>query len=138
MLKRILDNELTRRDAAAEASARVRHRPRDPVTVVRRFLSILGDARWEDVATVVAADCEDRNAVTLQPPGRDGVCFKVALWRAERPRARVTVQEVRLAEGGAVARWETVPSPEEPASRWEGTFCVRDGEIRAFEVSHVA
>ena len=52
---------------------------------------------------------------------------------------RLTVGELSgLAEGGAVARWETVPSPEEPASRWEGTFSVRDGEIRAFEVSRVA
>jgi radical SAM protein with 4Fe4S-binding SPASM domain len=120
------------------ASALVRRRPGDPVAVVRRFLAILGDARWEDVAAVVAADCEDRNAVPLQPPGRDGVCFKLAFWRAERPLARVTVQDVRGAEGGAVARWETAPSPGEPVTRWEGTFSVRGGEIRAFEVRHVA
>lgn len=121
-----------------DASSLVRRPPKDPVKVVQRFLSILGDARWEDVATVVAADCEDRNAVPLQPPGRDGVCFKLALWRAERPLARVTVQEVRHADGGAVARWETLPSPHESPTRWVGTFAVRDGEIRAFEVSHVA
>lgn len=115
---------LTRRNAA--------------VTLVRRFAAVLGNGRWEDLASVVAPDCDDRNPVPLQPRGRDGVCFKLALHRAQSPASRSRFLDVRAIEGGAEARWETVPAPGAPADVYHGRFTVRDGLIRAFEVDRVA
>ncbi|MFO0606691.1 MAG: radical SAM protein [Polyangiales bacterium] len=108
------------------------------VRLVRRFAEVLETGRWEDLADVVAPDCDDRNPVPLQPPGRDGVCFKLALWRAHAPASRSRFLDVRATDGGAEARWETVAAPGEPATRWHGRFAVRGGLIRAFEVDHVA
>jgi len=105
--------------------------------LVRRFASVLETGHFDELAGIVSDDCHDGNPVVLQPPGRDGVCFKLAFWRAERPEARSRLVDVHASEGGAVARWETVAAPGEPARTFLGHFTVRDGRIRAFEVSDV-
>lgn len=83
-----------RRDAALAESARagspitvippaalVRRRV-EGAALVRRFADVLASGRFEELEAIVASDCDDRNPLPLQGRGRDGVCYKLAFWRA--------------------------------------------------------
>jgi MoaA/NifB/PqqE/SkfB family radical SAM enzyme len=137
-----------RRDAVMEESARgvvaviapsslVRRRAERSVDLVRRLIGVLASGRLEELASIVTEDCDDRNPLPLQGPGRDGVCLKMALWRAMRPDAQTRLLEVLPTDEGATARWETEVAPGERAGMYVGRFDVRGGRIRAFEVTHV-
>jgi len=117
-------------------SSLVRRRA-DGVDLVRRFADVLASGRLEELEAIVAVDCDDRNPLPLQPGGRDGVCYKLAFWRALAPTATTRVVEVTATEDGATARWQTEPAPGEQVGTYVGRFAVREGRIRAFEVAHV-
>jgi MoaA/NifB/PqqE/SkfB family radical SAM enzyme len=138
-----------RRGAAIEESARaaaaviapaslVRRPARDGVGLVERFAGVLASGRFEELEAIVADDCDDRNPLPLQPAGRDGVCYKLAFWRASAPEALTRVVEVLATDDGATARWQTEVRPGESLGTYVGRFAVSGGRIRAFEVTHVA
>lgn len=138
-----------RRDAVVAASPRaaagllapsslVRRRAHDGVEVVRRFFAdVLVGGRFEALETLVAADCDDRNPLPLQPGGRDGVCFKLAYWQVVAPAAQVRNIEVSAAEDGVAARWQTEIVPGAAVGNFLGRFVVREGRICSFEVTNV-
>lgn len=109
----------------------------DAVRIVRRFHALLSQERPEALDELVSDDCRDANPLPLQPPGRDGVWFKFAFWRAEHPEARSRLLDLQGDADGAVARWETALSASEAPRTFVGRFEVRDARIRAFEVRRV-
>lgn len=121
------------------AASLVRRAPRvDGPALVRRFFSLLESARYDELDAIVSADVDDENPLPLQPRGRDGVCFKLAFWRAEKPEARSVLVDLHGDETGAVAQWETFVSPDAEPLRFLGRFDVRDARIHAFGVTRVA
>lgn len=109
----------------------------DGVSLARRFHALLQRDRYEELDELVADDCRDANPLPLQAPGRDGVCFKLAFWRAEWPAATSRIVEAHGDAGGAVMRWETVLAPGHAPRTYLARFEVRDARICAFEVDHV-
>ncbi len=114
-----------------------RSTPLDGASLARRFHALLESGRYDELDELVSDDCRDANPLPLQAPGRDGVCFKLAFWRAEWPEARSRVVDVHGDATGAVMRWETVLTPGEAPRTYLGRFDVRDARIAAFEVRHV-
>lgn len=109
----------------------------DGVSLARRLHAMLHSDRWDEVNELVTADCRDANPLPLQAPGRDGVYFKLAFWRAEWPEARSRVLDAYGDAHGAVMRWETVFAPGHAPRTYLARFEVRDARICAFEVDHV-
>lgn len=109
----------------------------DGTTLARRFHALLAHDRRDELEALVSADCRDANPLPLQGPGRDGVCFKLAFWRAEWPDARSRIVDVHGDAGGVVMQWETVLVPGDAPRTFLGRFEVRDARISAFEVHHV-
>ncbi len=125
--------------ALVAAASLVRRAPRvDAAALVRRFHALLLSERYDELDEIVASDCRDANPLALQPPGRDGVCFKLAYWRAEHPAARSTIVDLHGDETGAVARWETIVTPGAAPLTFLGRFDVRDARICDFGVTHVS
>lgn len=105
--------------------------------VVRRFTALLNTGRLEEVDELVTPDCHDHNPLLLQPSGRDGVCWKLSFWRAEKPLAETRILELAPTDEGVEVRWETTAAPGEAPSRWRARFAMRGLRIHAYEVDHV-
>jgi radical SAM protein with 4Fe4S-binding SPASM domain len=116
----------------------VRHGDEARLAVARRFTALLGTGRFEEIDELVTPDCLDHNPLPFQPMGRDGVCWKLALWRAESPLARTELLALTPTDEGVEALWETFPAPDKPPSRWRARFVMKGKRIRAYETAHVA
>lgn len=123
-------------------AALVRHTPARPqetegVQLVRRFAAVLESGNLEALTELLTDDCCDRDPVPLQPAGRGGVAYKLALWRAMKPRSRSRFLHIAPTQGGVTARWRTEPGDGEAPGVFEGRFTTQDGRISAFEVDLV-
>lgn len=113
--------------------------PADATEAVRALFSLLGQAPADGVLeALVTPDCTDADPMPLQPPGRDGIAFKFAWWRAARPEARSTLEHLELLRSGPApvvrADWRTEPGPGEPVLRFRGRFELDGARISAVSV----
>jgi hypothetical protein len=106
--------------------------------LVRRLVALFTQGPLEALTELVSDDAMDHNPLPFQPPGREGVAWKLAFWRAEAPQARSWLERLAATPEGAVARWSTELTPDGPSMLFEGHFFVRDGRITSVKVKRVA
>lgn len=114
-------------------------RPSDEVkiSVARRFTALLATGRVDELDALITPSFQDHNPLPFQPPGRDGVCWKLAFWRAERPLAKTEVLDLSPTDFGVEVLWETVAAPGEAPTRWRVRFTMQGRRISAVEAAHV-
>lgn len=106
------------------------------VGVIARFVDAFVAGRLDEFAALLAADCDDANPMPHQPPGRDGVVLKCALFHAEHRGARVSAAAPVRDAGGVVVEWTTTFASG-LVTRWRGRFTTRAQVVARFEVARV-
>lgn len=118
-------------------SSLVRANEEARISLARRFTALLGSGRVDELDALITPDCHDHNPLPFQPPGRDGVCWKLAFWRAQMPLAVTEVLDLAAIHDGVEVLWETVASPGEAPTRWRVRFTMQGRRISAVEAAHV-
>lgn len=108
----------------------------EAVSVVRRFTEAFLEARLEEMAGLLATDCQDHNPEPHQPRGAFGVVWKAALFHAIHGGFATRFERVTSAAGQVVAEWTTTFAGG-AVTRWRGDFAVSRGRIDRFEVHRV-
>lgn len=106
------------------------------IDLVRRFGGILDAGRLAEIDELLAPDCRDHNPLPFQGPGRAGVAFKLAWYRALQPAARTRLVHLDVAADVVLAEWITEHTGG-GASRYRGRFTIAGDRIAAFEVDRV-
>jgi hypothetical protein len=104
------------------------------VELVRRFADAFVHGRLDELP--LTDDCVDANPVPLQPPGRDGVIWKLALFRAQFS-GFVSAFVGLIDRGDTVTAIWTTQFPTGALTHWRGTFTIAGAAITRFEVQHV-
>lgn len=108
--------------------------PMSPEELVRRFAAIMSSGPLDDLREVLCDDVADRDPIFFQPPGREGVAFKLRLYRDAYPHAQSQIEEIFILSEGIQAHWRTQSEPGGPIRRFLGTFIIKDNKIAAFSV----
>lgn len=75
--------------------------------LVERFVAALRSGALGELDSLLGEDFVDHDRAALQPPGPLGMKWKLALFRAQHPDARVEVESMEPTEEGVVATWRT-------------------------------
>jgi hypothetical protein len=75
--------------------------------LLQRFVGVLRTGALGELDVLLDEDFVDHDRAAGQPSGRVGMKWKLALFRAQHPDARVVLESVEATEDGLVATWST-------------------------------